>query len=153
MNGAHFHMVVNHLPIIFPIVGFIVLVVGFLVKSDVVKRTGFLVFILGAISNMPAFVSGEEAEEIVEGLSGVSHRLIHEHEEKAEVFGMMNYLLGLFSLIALWASWKGKQFAKYLGLLVLIFAPFVLYLAKETGTSGGEIRHTEIRKDASGKEQ
>lgn len=152
MNGAHFHMVVNHLPIIFPIVGLIVLLTGLVVKSEPIKRVGFFVFILGAISNMPAFASGEGAEEMAEGLPGVTEHLIHEHEEKAEFFGLMNYLLGLISLVALWLSWKQNAIAKWVALIALIFAPIVITLAKSVGTSGGEIRHTEIRKDKTGKE-
>ena len=51
MNGAHFHLVVNHLPIIFPIVGLIVLAVGIGFKSEMVKRTAYFVFSIGAITD------------------------------------------------------------------------------------------------------
>jgi hypothetical protein len=34
MNGAHWHLVVNHLPIIFPIVGVIVMITGLISKSE-----------------------------------------------------------------------------------------------------------------------
>ena len=43
MNGAHWHLVVNHLPIVFPIVGVILLVTGLLSKSQAVKRTAFMI--------------------------------------------------------------------------------------------------------------
>ena len=35
MNNAHLHLVVNHLPIIFPIVGVIILLIAIFTKSDV----------------------------------------------------------------------------------------------------------------------
>lgn len=41
MNEAHFHLVVNHLPIIFPIVGVIVWLTGFFSKSEAVKHILF----------------------------------------------------------------------------------------------------------------
>lgn len=37
MNSAHLHLVVNHLPIIFPIVGVIVMITGLVSKSEAVK--------------------------------------------------------------------------------------------------------------------
>jgi uncharacterized membrane protein len=145
MNSAHFHLVVNHLPIIFPIAGLIVLAIGIGFKVEMVKRTAYFLFIIGAVSAAMAMNSGEGAEEIVEELSGVSHELIHEHEEKAESMAILSYLIGLFSLVALWASWKGRPLSKILSFVVLALSLVTIFLGKQTGTSGGEIRHTEIR--------
>lgn len=149
MNGAHFHLVVNHLPIIIPMAALIVLIVGLIIKSEVVKRTAYLLFVVGAICTMPAFASGEGAEEIAENLPGVTEHLIHEHEEKAEAFALLNYALGLISIIAIWASWKQKSFSKWLSILILAMSLVVIFKGREVGTSGGEIRHTEIRKEGS----
>lgn len=151
MNDAHFHLVVNHLPIVFPMVGVIIMIGGFLFRSEVIKRTSFAIFILGAMVTVPAFMSGEGAEEVVEHMAGMSHDLIHEHEEKAETFALLSYLLGAISLIGIWASWKRKKIASILAILTLVMSGAVLYFAKQTGTSGGEIRHTEIRSGANNK--
>ena len=148
MNDAHLHLVVNHLPIIIPIAAVSVLVTGFILKSEVVKRVAYFLFVIAAICTMPAFATGEGAEEVAEGLPGVTEHLIHEHEEKAEGFALLNYLLGLISLIGIWASWKQKQFAKWIAIVVLFLAIIVVIKGREVGTSGGEIRHTEIRKGA-----
>jgi uncharacterized membrane protein len=145
MNSAHFHLVVNHLPIIFPIAGLIVLAIGIGFKAEMVKRTSYFLFTIGAVSAAVAMNSGEGAEEIVEELNGVSHKLIHNHEENAESMAVLSYLLGLTSLLALWASWKGKSFSKLLSYLVAVFSLITIFLGQQTGTSGGEIRHTEIR--------
>ncbi len=146
MNGAHFHLVVNHLPIIIPMAALIVLILGLIIKSEVVKRTAYFLFVVGAICTMPAFASGEGAEEMAENLPGVTEQLIHEHEEKAEAFALFNYALGLISIVAIWASWKQKSFAKWFSLLILALSLVVILKGREVGTSGGEIRHTEIRK-------
>jgi len=145
MNSAHFHLVVNHLPIIFPIVALIVLAVGIGYKSELVKRLSYFLFVLSAIAAFVSMNSGESAEEMVEELSGVSHRLIHEHEEKAELMALMSYLLGVVSSVAFWASFKGKTFANLLSYAVAVIAVITIFLGKQTGTSGGEIRHPEIR--------
>lgn len=145
MNGAHWHLVVNHLPIIFPIVGVIVIITGLISKSEPVKRTAFLIFIIGAFASIAAMTTGEGAEEIVENISGVSESYIKTHEETAETFALLSYILGGISLIGLWASFKQKSISNTITIATVVFAFVVLFFGKQTGTTGGEIRHTEIR--------
>lgn len=147
MNPAHWHLVVNHLPILFPVVGVIVMVTGLISKSEAVKRTSYLIFAIGALSAIVAMSTGEEAEDTVERISGISEDYIESHEETAETFALLSYLLGGLSLFGLWASFKEKGFSNLLSMGTLIFAFVVLFFGKETGTTGGEIRHTEIRSD------
>ncbi|MFN5310548.1 MAG: hypothetical protein ACK5C0_13945 [Candidatus Kapaibacterium sp.] len=144
MNEAHWHLVVNHLPIIFPIIGAIVMITGLVSKSDAVKRTAFMIFILGALAAIAAMNTGEGAEEIVEKINGVMEHYIKNHEETAEIFAILSYILGGLSLFGLWASFKQKSFSSLFSIGTLIFTFLVLFFAKQTGTTGGEIRHTEI---------
>lgn len=146
MNGAHYHLALNHLPIVIPIVGLLILAGGFLARSEAVKKTAFFIFILGALTAIPAFATGEGAEEVVENVQGVDEELIEVHEETAETFAILSYILGGISLIALWATWKEKKrISNAACLLIVVFGAAVLYFAQKTGTSGGEIRHSEIR--------
>ncbi len=145
MNDAHWHLVVNHLPIIFPLVGIIILITGFISKSEAVKRTAFMLFIFGALASIVAMTTGEGAEDIAEKISGVTKKFIHEHEEIAETFSILTYILGAISVIGLWASFQKKSFSNALAIIILVFTFVVLFFGKETGTTGGEIRHTEIR--------
>jgi uncharacterized membrane protein len=145
MNEAHFHLVVNHLPIIFPLVGLIIMITGLISKSEAVKRTAFMIFILGSLAALVAMASGEGAEEVVEKISGISESFIKKHEENAEIFAILSYILGSISILGLWASIKQKKFSSIITICTLVFVVVVLFFAKHTGTSGGEIRHTEIR--------
>jgi uncharacterized membrane protein len=145
MNDAHFHLVVNHLPIIFPLVGVIILITGLIAKSEAVKRTAYMVFSIGAVTTIAAMTSGEGAEEVVENINGISESFIEKHEEAAELFALLSYVLGGLSLIGLWASFKQKTFSSIVSIAVLGMAFIVLVFAKQTGTTGGEIRHDEIR--------
>lgn len=145
MNGAHWHLVVNHLPIIFPIVGVIIMITGLISKSEAVKRTAFMIFIFGALAAIAAMNTGEGAEDVVEKINGVTENFIEIHEETAETFAILSYILCGISLLGLWASFKQKSFSSIISIATLIFAFVVLFIAKQTGTTGGEIRHTEIR--------
>ncbi len=145
MNQAHFHLIVNHLPIIIPITGLILMISGFILRSEVIKRTAYGIFILGALCIIPALATGEGAEEIVESIPNISESYIKQHEEMAETFATFSYILGGLSLIGLWANVKQKKISTILSVGTIILAIVVLFFAKQTGTSGGKIRHTEIR--------
>ena len=149
MNNTHLHLVVNHLPIIFPIVGIIILLIGVFTKSEISKRNAYIIFILGAIASVAAMATGEGAEEGVEHLAGVSENLIKTHEEAAEIFAVLSYVLGAVSLVALVSSLKNFKLSKFAPAAVGLLAVASLYFAQEAGRTGGEIRHTEIRSGAS----
>lgn len=97
MNQAHFHLVLNHLPIVFPMVGLVILVGGLIVRSEIVKRVAYTIFIMGSLSAVAAMLTGEGAEEIVEKIQGVSEQFIKAHEEVAGGFcNLVIYSLALF---------------------------------------------------------
>ncbi len=148
MNGAHWHLVVNHLPIIIPMIGLLVMIGALLFKSEILKRASYSIFILGALTAIAAFSSGEGAEEVVEEIQGVDEKFIKIHEEAGEIFAILMYLLGGVSILGLWLNWKGKSFSNPVVLLTLALALAALFYAQKTGTTGGEIRHIEIRNDS-----
>lgn len=147
MNEAHIHLLVNHLPILFPVVGILILLTGIFSKSEAVKRTAMMIFVFGAISAIFAMKSGEGAEDIIKKIDETAKDYIHEHEESAETFAIVSYVMGLLSMIGLWASFKRKTFSNSLTYIILVFAFVVLFFARQTGTTGGEISHPEIRTD------
>ena len=142
MNDAHLHLVVNHLPIVGVLIGFLVLLVGLILKKPQIKNTALGIFIFSA------FLTGEGAEEIVENLSGISETLIHKHEEHAELFLTMLLILGGVSITTLFLEYKKLPFSKYGFVLILLLSVTSIGISKYVGTSGGEITHIEIRSDA-----
>jgi len=144
MNQAHLHMVFNHFPIIGMFFGTGILIYGLLKKQQILVNTAYVLFIICMVFGKATMMTGEGAEEIVENLN-ISHDIIHEHEEKAELFMKVLYLIGLISIFGLinFKIEKIKNF--YISIMLVFLAISSLYLAKDTGNSGGEIRHTEIR--------
>jgi len=148
MNEAHFHLVVNHLPIVGILIGLLVLVTGFILKKPEVKVTALGIFVFSGLASIAAFYSGEGAEEIVERIPGISETLINQHEESAELFFTVILILGGISLITMFLDIKKYRFAKFGFILVILLSLAAGVLAKNVGTTGGEIRHTEIRNDS-----
>lgn len=147
MNDAHFHLVVNHLPIVGVLIGFLVLLAGLILKKPQIKNTALGILIFSALTAVVAFLTGEGAEEIVENLPGISETLIHKHEEYAELFLTIMLILGGVSLITLFLQYKKLSFYKYGFMAVLLLSVTAIVISKYVGTSGGEITHIEIRSD------
>lgn len=148
MNPAHFHLVVNHFPIILSLVGVVLLLVGLLMKTEATKRVGYALLVASALFSVVAMQSGEGAEHVVEGAQIVDERFIEPHEEAAEVFAVLSYVLGALSLIGFWASWTKKSFANAILIAAVLVGGVTIFFAQQVGTTGGEIRHTEIRAGA-----
>jgi uncharacterized membrane protein len=147
MNDAHLHMVVNHFPIIGTIFGFGILIVGLVLKNKTLLNTSYAIFIVAAIFGAISMGTGEGAEELVEDMPNIGHQIIHEHEELAEKLAVLLYVLGTLSLAGLYLNFKNNAKAKLVSFLILGIATAGLFLAQKVGTSGGEIRHTEIREN------
>jgi uncharacterized membrane protein len=129
------------------IFGFGILIAGILFKNNTVINVSYVIFIVAAILAFISMSSGEGAEDLVENLPNVGKQIIHEHEEFAEKLAVVLYVLGAFSLFGLYANLKNHSKAKLTSYLALVIAIVGVVLAKSVGTSGGEIRHTEIRAD------
>lgn len=147
MNDAHLHMVFNHFPIIGLFFGIGILAFGIFKKHTILVNTAYVMFIFCMIMAKATMMTGEGAEEIVEEL-GISHDIIHNHEEVAETFMKVLYVLGILSILGLVANFKKHAKASIVSYVVLVLAIGAAVLSKSVGTSGGEIRHTEIRENA-----
>lgn len=148
MNDAHQHLVINHFPIIGLMFATGILFFGFFSKTSTLKNTAYILFIIVAIFGFLSMYTGEGAEEIVEDLPNVSHEIIHNHEEHAEKFVLFIYAVGILSLIGLYLNFKKHPKANIIAYAIIGIALIGLGFSKAVGTSGGEIRHTEIRAES-----
>lgn len=149
MNEAHWHLMLNHLPIEGMIAGAAVLAAGYIFGNNTtIKRTGVGIIFISSLLAIPAYLSGEGAEEIAERLPGVTEQLIEHHEELAKTFLIFSLILGFISLLSILADWKKHKYASYLYMVVLVLTIGASVLSRRVATSGGEIRHTEIREGA-----
>lgn len=145
MKDSHLHLLVNHFPIIGTILGLGILISGILFKNNSVKNTSYSIFIISAIFAAFSMATGEGAEELVENMPNIGKHIIHEHEEMAEKLALVLYLLGIASIVGLYMNLKNNTKANLVSNITLVIAAVGVFLAQQTGTTGGEIRHTEIR--------
>lgn len=145
MNDAHYHMLINHFPIIGLFFGIGILIFGILKKNHLILNIAYTIFIVCMITGQLSMMTGDKAEHFVENISGFSEDLIEEHEESAEGFMKIMYFLGLSSIVGLYATFKKHTKSFLFPYIALIVAFVAVLFAKSVGTSGGEIRHVEIR--------
>ncbi len=148
MTDAHWHLVFNHMPIMGAFFGLLILAAGIFLKQPIIRKTAYCVLIFSSLLTLPAFFTGEGAEEMIEELPGVSHHLIHEHEESAEFALWLSEILGILAFVALYFEQTKHKLAGTLSIVTLIFNLGTFVSMSLVGNSGGEIRHPEIRKES-----
>ncbi|MCY7330076.1 MAG: hypothetical protein LH618_16100 [Saprospiraceae bacterium] len=146
MDSTHWHLLLNHFPIIGTILGAGVMAYGYFAQSEPTKKAALLTWIVMALVAIPVLLTGEPTEESVENLAGVSEAIIGQHEEAAELAFWVMEALGVFALFAFFIKGKSVRKAVVGATFALSFATFGLMAY--TGYLGGQIRHTEIRSDA-----
>jgi hypothetical protein len=94
---------------------------------------------------VPAYFSGEQAEDVVEHLAGVEHDRIEEHEDSGRWAAIAAGALALLAGALLWAFRAPRALPGWAVGVTLVLALIVGAVMARTATLGGEIRHEEIR--------
>lgn len=149
MNPIHLHLLINHLPIIGIAIGAIILLVGIIYNNKTVTLTAAWLLLVCSFSTWPVNMSGEKAEHALDANANFDAERIEHHEEQAKYFlfsGFATFLAASAFLI----SNRRKQnlltkYSNYLIYILLIASLTAVYFSIGAGTSGGEIRHEEIR--------
>ena len=138
---AYLHLLSNHVPILGSLFGVLLLVVALVKPNFNTTLSAYLILLVSGIGGIVAYFTGEPAEESVEHVPGISHKLIHVHEEMAENALIFVFLLTAAAVVGLWAEraqWKNAKKIERFTLVVGIIA-FILFAF--TGYLGGHIRH------------
>lgn len=143
MNAAHYHLIVNHIPLFTTLIGLLILGWGMIKKSQSINNIAFVLLIVGALSSYVALETGEGAEEIIEEQSISNDQTIHDHEETAELAFWFAAVTGGLSIIGLFASSFGSRIQNSVNGLTLLAAIITLGLLSYAAYQGGAIRHTE----------
>ncbi len=144
MNDAHLHLLVNHVPILGTLFALLLGAYGAVRRQPAVVRASFLALVVCGAFAFVAEETGDDAEEVVEEIAGITHATIHEHEEAAEKAMWASLALALAALGVLVWRRSAPEIGTVPTVVVLLGAAAVFGLMAWTGNLGGEIRHTEI---------
>ena len=150
MNLVHVHLWLNHLPILGTLIALALFVIALAFDRDDLKQAGLALFVLIALLSIPAYMSGNAAQNEIKDDPGYSMELIQAHQGSALVAFLFIELTGAVSLIGLWRFSRSEKNpfmerpAKWNLLAVLVLAVATSGVMAVAGNTGGEIRHSEI---------
>ena len=143
-TGPQLHLMLNHLPIVGFFLMLPVLMFALWTQKVDYKRVALLgVSVMGLLS-LPAFFTGEPAEEGIEHLAGVSESLIEDHEEAAELALILALVTAGLASASWIASRKNSSLLKWAMPVVTVAALGTSGVMAWVGHEGGKIRHPEI---------
>lgn len=144
MNGPQLHLVLNHLPVVGLALGALALLGSFLLRRQEAIRLSLVILVVTGLAAIPAFLTGEPAEDGVERLAGVSKGNIEAHEEAAELGIGFGIGAGVLALIALVGGARKPALATPLTALALVGSMAAAGVLGWVAHLGGLIRHPEI---------
>ena len=145
IDGAQIHLALNHFPLILTICGIVIVLVAHIRKHPFLFRSGAVFLLVGAITAIPTYLSGEPAEDIIEGLPGVTEHYIEVHEEAALYTFIVTEILGLAAIVALALTRKTPDYKRGLSMILLLLSLVAVTSIARTSHLGGQIRHQELR--------
>lgn len=145
MNAAHLHLIINHFPIIGVTFGLVFLIIGIFNRNSLFRNIAFVVFFASFVFGIISLTTGHAAEDFIEKLPNVNETFIDMHEDLATIYLWLLGILAFFSIVSFFIETKAKKSTLPLNIVILIWSLFVIYFSTRVGSSGGEIRHPEIR--------
>jgi uncharacterized membrane protein len=149
MNSAHWHLVLNHIPVLGVWFALAWMLTALILRNVVMMRSSWVLLVVCALMTIPVYLTGEPAEEAVEHLPGVSEQILDQHEDLGQpaLVGML--ILGALALGSLGVSWRNEKWVRPLGISSLFLTIVCGGLIGYTAFLGGQIRHSEIRSGTS----
>jgi uncharacterized membrane protein len=148
LNGAHWHLLVNHFPIIGSLLALLILGYGLIRKNTPIIQLSFGLFVLMSLATAVTNQTGEQAEHYLKTINQLNRTLLHEHEEAADLANAGMYITGLLSLLAL--VWQRARQWRFLPALIFGLSLITFGLMVNTGRLGGLIMHQELRNESVG---
>lgn len=148
MSASHWHLVLNHLPVVGSIAAVLLLGWAWIRNLDELKRVALGALVLVALSAIPAFLTGEPAGDSLTDMPGISKRWMSNHEEMAEVALWVTLPIGALALGALVFFRKSRRIPRWFVGVMLLLALAVFGSMARTANMGGKIHHPELRGDA-----
>jgi uncharacterized membrane protein len=140
MNASDIHLVLNHVPVVGLVGALLVLGWGVARRSNEVLMLGFLLTVVIALFTIPAYLSGEAAEEITES-ANVAKSQVEAHEEAALLSLVMISATGLVALFALVMQFARKSRPLPFAAATLVVGLIAFALVARAAHLGGQIMH------------
>ncbi len=145
MNLAYAHILLNHFPTIGLILGLGFFIAALFARSDELRRAGLCVFLVIGFLTIPAYVTGNMADEVIAGDANYNEALVHRHQDAALLAFMVMQATAAVAWFGLWQYRRLGRTTNRNVSAVLVLALISCGLMARTASLGGVINHVEIR--------
>ena len=128
------HPALVHFPIALSMAAALAAILSFLFAKDFFRSAWTYLIVFAAVAAIPAFLVGEEAEDLMGRMSDAREEAVHHHEDWGET--TLYVLLGVAAFHLLTRFWPDS---KALTILALVGVLAAAALAGYTGYLGGEV--------------
>ena len=151
MDTGHLHLMLNHLPVLGVPALLALLVWGLARDVPTVARAALWLTLALSVVTAVVYLTGEAAEELIEGLPTFDESLVERHEGVALWTTVMIVATGLLAAAALYGSARrGVQGSRALIRLVVAGLALSTVAVGVTAWTGGPIGHPELRQGGIG---
>ncbi|WP_198598603.1 hypothetical protein [Salinibacter altiplanensis] len=147
MSAAHWHLVLNHIPLLGLLFGTAMLGYGLWRNQADVQEASLGLLAVAGLATIAVYLTGEPAEEVVEGAVGVSHDALEAHEHFAWYGLVAGIATGVGALGALLYGTLRGRIVRWTVVGTLVLALASAGLIGYTANLGGKISHPELRAD------
>jgi hypothetical protein len=145
MDTGHLHLMLNHLPVLGAPALLGLLAWGLAGRMPSLTRGALWLIVALAAVTLAVYLTGEAAEELVEGLPSFRKPLVEQHEKIALWATVLVVATGVFAAVALWRSRRGPDGGQTITRLVLLGLAVSTGVLAWTAWTGGPIGHPELR--------
>ncbi|WP_179862316.1 DUF2231 domain-containing protein [Longibacter salinarum] len=147
MSGHHLHLALNHIPVLGLLFATGILAYAVWRDQDAAVRISLGLFVVSGLGAVAAYLTGEEAEEVVENVANIPHSVIEVHEEMGLIALIAGATVGAIAIgVLIWR--RSRPVPKSARLGVLAIGLIATGILGYTANLGGQIRHPELRDDA-----
>ncbi|HQS51657.1 MAG TPA: hypothetical protein PLN99_07145, partial [Daejeonella sp.] len=135
LNPAHWHLIVNHLPITGSLIAVLILLYGILRKNEGVIKAAYWLFALMAVFSVVATQTGEGAERFILDAKLADEAIIERHVEASNIAQWVMVIVGITALAALFIN--RLKTVRAMPVIVFILALIAAGLMAWAGLLGG----------------
>ncbi len=143
-TGPHLHVLLNHFPSIGTVIALGLFLTSYHLKSDDLRRSSLVLFLLLGLLAIPTYISGAAARWAIQGNAGISFDVISAHQDAALLAFIFLGITGCLAWLALWQERRFSRTPEWNLFAVLGGAIISLIQMIRTGNIGGHINHPEL---------
>ncbi len=143
-SGPHLHVLLNHFPSVGTVIALGLFAASYYVKSDDLRRTSMILFLLLGLLAIPTYISGAAARWAIHNNAGISSDVISAHRDQALLAFTFLGITGCLAWLGLWQERRFSSTPTWNLIAVFVTSLIALRYMSRAGNIGGHINHPEL---------